>query len=450
MLNVIWNIGVFIITFSVLVTVHELGHFFVARYYGVKINRFSIGFGKSIFKFNLYDTEFVVSIFPVGGYVKMLDERACEVPLHLLHKTFNRKPIWQRIFIILAGPIANLIMAIFIYSILFFQIGTMNAPVIGKVIEDSVIGKAHINSGAEIKKVDNIVTPDWDTVRMALMSKHKNSTVTLTFANINENIIYKKEFNLNKLNFDLPRRDPLLVLGIIPYPIVNFLVTKISDINMLNKYNLKEGDIITKLDGNILLRSQPFINYVKYFQKKNIEIEINRNNKILKFKTDANELIQNNIKNNILITSQTVFPKNYKIIHRYNIFAALRQSLIKTWQIIKMIVDSIFNLINGNYKLDNLSGPITIAKGATASAKLGIMHYLFFLSLISINISLFNLLPLPILDGGHILFLIIEKLTGKPLSDQAYNIFSWVGFSILIILITIALSNDFSKFTSNL
>ncbi|MXP51178.1 RIP metalloprotease RseP [Pantoea sp. SoEX] len=450
MSNMIWNIALFIITFSLLVTVHECGHFFMAKIFGVKVICFSIGFGKSIIRFNIYDTEFVISIFPFGGYVKMLDERSDEVPLHLLHKTFNRKPIWKRVLIILSGPVANLIMAIFMYFIVFFQSTVTLSPIIGKVIKESPIEKLQITAGMEIKKIDDINTPDWDTVRMALISKNKKSSVTLTFSNINENIIYTKKLNLNKLNFDQQVKDPLDIVGIVPLlPIIKFLVTKSNDINITNEHNLQVGDIITKLDGNKLVNAKPFINYIKDYQKKDIQIEVNRKNKILQFKLNVDKIIESSNTNNLSIVPQIIFPENYKIIHRYNLFSSFKHSIIKTSQLIKLIISSICNLVNGNFNVDNLSGPITIAHGASISAKRGIAHYLSFLSLISINLFVFNLLPLPILDGGHLLFLIIEKIIQKPLSNQIQNIFSWIGFSILIIFITIALSNDISHFISN-
>ncbi|WP_158676344.1 RIP metalloprotease RseP [Candidatus Pantoea edessiphila] len=445
MLDVIWNITVFIITFSLLVTVHEFGHFYMARFYGIKVNCFSIGFGKSIFRFNINDTEFVISLIPIGGYVRMLDERMDNVPAHLLHRTFNRQPIWKRAVVILSGPIANLMLAIFIYSILFFKNTITVVPVIGEVVTGSVIEKAEIKPGMEIKKIDNITTTDWSMVRIILMSK-RDRDITLTLLNPNKNIFYTKKINLNEINIHAST-DPLLMLGLIPArPITNFIVAKV---NRLNKYSLKVGDIITKLEGHLLPYSQPFINYIREYKNKNIILDIRRNNKVLRLKVKTDTIIKDNIYNNLLLIPQTIFPKNYKIIKRHGLIYAINSSIIKTWQLVKLIIYSIFDLISGNLNINNLNGPITIAKGASISAKHGIISYLSFLSLISINLSVFNLFPLPVLDGGHLLFLIIEKIKGKPLSEQFQNICSLVGFSILIILIVIAVSNDFSNFVSS-
>ncbi|PPI86626.1 RIP metalloprotease RseP [Candidatus Pantoea edessiphila] len=450
MLNMIWNIAVFVLTFSILVTVHELGHFCAARFYGVKVNRFSIGFGKSIFKCSIYDTEFVIALVPFGGYIKMLDERTDHVPVNLINKAFNRKSIWQRTVIVLAGSLANLILAVFLYSIVFIK-GTISfLPVIGKVVEESIAEKLNIQPGMEIKKIDNIETPDWNIIRTALISKMKNNSIILTLVNTDKNITYKKEINLKTINFDVHVKDPLILLGIIPlYPKINFIVTKINNGIKTNANSLKQGDIITKLNNQLLFNTQYFLDTIKISSNNNkdLQLEINRNNRTIKLKTKSDKIVHNN--SILFLTPKIIYPKNYILVQKYNVFNAFSKAIIKTWQIIKLITCSIFSLISGNLQINHLNGPIAIAKGASLSAKAGIIYYLLFLCLISINLSIFNLFPLPMLDGGHLLFLLLEKIQGKPLADQIQNILSWVGFSILMILIIFALSNDFSNFMRN-
>ncbi|PPI88679.1 RIP metalloprotease RseP [Candidatus Pantoea edessiphila] len=452
MLNMVWDFIFFIITFGLLITVHEFGHFYMARFYGVKVNLFSIGLGKQIVKFNIRDTNFAISIIPIGGYIRMLDGRFDDIPVALLNQTFNNKPIWKRAFIILAGPAANAILAIFIYLLVFLKGSMVSCPVIGHIKKGSIVEKAQIESRMAIKKIDHIDTPNWNTVRMILMSKidmHEN--ILLTLVNIDNKITYRRKINLSELKYTTNNiKDPLQIIGIIPLDLTKKLVvTKIN--KEIVKNGLQLGDEITKLEGNELnlqyneFNSKYFINNIKPYLNKNITLDINRHDKIIKLVINSNEIMRHYVKKNLSLAPlyNVIY---YKFPQNNDILLSFIKAVKRTYQLMKLTFYSLLNLIKGNTHLNGLSGPISIAKGASSSAKHGIINYLLFLSLISINLSVFNLFPLPVLDGGHLLLLIVEKIRGKPLSEQVQNIFYIIGFSVLIILIIVALSNDFSNF----
>ncbi|MXP56355.1 sigma E protease regulator RseP [Pantoea sp. Mhis] len=448
MLSILWSLVAFIGALGLLITVHEFGHFLVARFCGVKVERFSIGFGKILWRFSdRYDTEYVIALIPLGGYVKMLDERTqgC-VSSKFSHQAFNNKTILQRTLIITAGSAANLIFAIFIYWFVFIHGISVVRPVVNKVINHSIAAEAEIKSGMELKAIDGINTPDWDTVRMILLSKIGNSKVIFSVSQFGDHKIQQKYINLYKWKFNPDKEDPVITLGILPYSNtqVKMVVANVQFNSPAYIAGFQAGDKIIKLNGQFLTRWQDFALKLQNNTYTKV-IEVERNGKNLQLKMILNNTLVNN-KGSFagIIPSTTPITDKYKTVKQFGPLNAISAATLKTWELIKITMSMLEKLVSGDVKLNHLHGPVAIAQGARLSADYGVLCYLMFLALISINLGIVNLLPLPVLDGGHLLFLLIEKIKGKQVSDRVQNVSYRIGSILLVLLMGLALFNDFS------
>ncbi|MDU6410931.1 MAG: RIP metalloprotease RseP, partial [Yersiniaceae bacterium] len=217
MMNILWSLAAFIVALGVLITVHEFGHFWVARRCGVRVERFSIGFGRALWRrTDRQGTEYVIALIPLGGYVKMLDERVEAVPPELRHQSFNNKTVWQRAAIISAGPVANFIFAIFAYWLVFIIGVPSLRPVVGEIAPDSVAARAEISPGMELKSLGGIETPDWDSVRLELIGKIGDAQTTVGVAPFGSSQITEKTLDLRQWQFEPDKQDPVVALGIMP------------------------------------------------------------------------------------------------------------------------------------------------------------------------------------------------------------------------------------------
>ena len=425
MLSILWSFAAFIVALGVLITVHEFGHFWVARRCGVKVERFSIGFGKALFsRRDRQGTEYVIALIPLGGYVKMLDERVESVPAELRHQAFNNKAIWQRASIIAAGPIANFIFAIIAYWAVFIHGVPGVRPVVGEILNGSIAAEAQITSGMELKAVDGIETPDWDAVRMALIGKIGDQSTTLTVSQFGEQATQQKQLDLHDWQFEPDKQDPVVALGIRPRgPQIETTLAEVQANSPASEAGLQAGDRIVKVDGQPLTQWQTFVVQVRDNPGKNMALEVERNGESL---------------------ALTLTPEA-KPGDKAEGFAGVGEASVKTWQLMKLTVSMLGKLITGDVKLNNLSGPISIAQGAGLSAEYGVIYYLMFLALISVNLGIINLFPLPVLDGGHLLFLAIEKIKGGPVSERVQDFSYRIGSILLVLLMGLALFNDFSR-----
>lgn len=450
MMNILWSLAAFIVALGVLITVHEFGHFWVARRCGVRVERFSVGFGRALWRrTDRQGTEYVLAIIPLGGYVKMLDERVEAVAPEFRHQSFNNKKIWQRAAIISAGPIANFIFAIFAYW-LIFVIGVPTVrPVVANVTANSIAAQSNISPGMELKSVAGIETPDWDSVRMALIGEIGDDQTTVGVAPFGSNNVVEKTLNLRQWQFDPEKQDPVVSLGMIPRgPQIESVLQEVQPDSAAQKAGLQAGDRIVKVDGQILERWQSFVIQVRDNPGKPISLEIERGGSpvALTLTPDTKSAGKGKIQGFAGVVPKVVpLPDEYKTIRQYGPFVAFYEAGDKTWQLMKLTVSMLGKLITGDVKLNNLSGPISIAQGAGMSAEYGLVSYLTFLALISVNLGIINLFPLPVLDGGHLLFLAIEKLKGGPVSERVQDFSYRIGSVLLVLLMGLALFNDFSR-----
>jgi regulator of sigma E protease len=450
MYEFIWNVASFVIALGILVTVHEYGHFWVARKNGVKVERFSVGFGKALWRKTGQDgTEYVVAMIPLGGYVKMLDERVDQVAEHDKDKTFNSKSVYQRIAIIAAGPFANFAFAIFAFYLMFLIGVPSIKPIVGDIIPGSIAAQAQLPKESEIVEIAGNSIRDWQDVNLALIGEIGSRTIVIKTKSADSQYVSSRQLDTASWQFSPEKTSALTSLGIVPFrPQVHNELARIGKDSPAEKGGLAIGDKLIAINGEALSEGwTDFSKKIKRFpdQVVNITIEREGHNQVIQVTPKG---IENNGE---LIGYLGVSPKAedwptaYKIDISYGVLSALTESIQRTWNLITLSFDMIGKLITGDVSVKNLSGPIAIAQGAGDSAGYGFVYFLGFLALISINLGIINLLPLPVLDGGHLLYYVIELLTGRPVPEKIQEAGFKFGALALLALMGIALFNDFSR-----
>ncbi|MFM5174685.1 sigma E protease regulator RseP [Aeromonas caviae] len=447
--GVLWNIGAFIVALGLLVAVHEFGHFWVARRCGVKVERFSIGFGKAIWRRLGKDgTEYVLALIPLGGYVKMLDGRVDELKPGEEAQAFNHKSVWARMAIVAAGPMANFVFALFAFW-LMFMIGVPSVkPVVGEVRPASIVAEAGIEPGMEIVGVGGEETGDWESVTYALISHLGDDSVQLKLKAANTSYAVDKTLQLAGWKFDPDKESPIGSLGIVPLggkvlPVVEAVVPSSAS----EKAGLQIGDRIKGVDGEAITEWAQFVERVQQSPAQPLQVTVERGGSEMTLTlTPDGKKVKGQLVGFVGLSPQLVpLPDEYRTLLQYGPLQALWHGVQKTWSLITLTFDMIGKLIGGIVSLDNLSGPISIAKGAGSSADYGLVYFLGFLALISVNLGIINLFPLPVLDGGHLVYFLIEAITGKPVSEKIQEVGFRIGAAILMLLMGIALFNDFAR-----
>jgi regulator of sigma E protease len=450
MLDFLWNVGSFIVSLGILVTVHEYGHFWVARRNGVKVLRFSIGFGKSIHKwYDKHGTEFVIAMIPLGGYVKMLDDRIDEVPSDLKSQSFNSKSVLQRMAIVFAGPAANFIFAVLVLWVMF-QVGERAIkPVIGSVEPQSVVEKSGLTAGMEIVAINGQETLDWNAVNLALVPSIGNDSITIE--TLSPDTKRRNTFLLDIKNEQLDQQKKMIfqTLGITPFrPKVTTKVAAITKKSAADQAGIKIGDEVISIDGVTLTGWTHMVEMIQNNASNAIPFEVireGRNQTIMvtpASKKNADGYTEGFV--GIAPLGEN-WPDDSIITIQYGIGEAFYQGIQKTGQLIELSFVMIGKLITADVSVKNLSGPISIAQGAGNSADAGLYKFLWFLALISVNLGVINLLPLPILDGGHLFYYTIELIRGKSVSERTQEIGFKFGAVVLFLLMGIALINDISR-----
>ena len=441
-MSFLWSLGSFLITISVLVAIHEYGHFWAARKCGVKVLRFSIGFGRVIWhRLDKQGTEFALSLIPLGGYVKMLDGRAEEVPVELKSQAFDQKPVRQRAFIIAAGPLANFLFAIAAYWVIYsIGIPTIK-PVIENVTPNSIAAQARIEPNSQVIAIDGENTSDWETVNMLLAAKLGDKQVEISVSPLGSGVTQEKQLNLSGWKFDPEKETAFESLGMNPVRAkVDMTLSKVVDNSPAQQAGLMVGDKIL-MDNLSAFSWQDFVKQVEQGQAFKIKIE--RDGQIFD-KTLQPEQKEDRWFVGVSPTFLNV-GEQYRTELKYGILGALTKGIEKTAQLSWLTIKVIGKLFSGDISLTNLSGPISIAKGAGVSSGIGFIDFLNFMALISVNLGIMNLFPLPVLDGGHLVFLAAEGIKGTPVSERVQNLSYRVGAALLLTLMVFALFNDFLR-----
>ena len=437
----------FFILICVLVFVHEYGHFWAARCCGVKVIRFSIGFGKVLFrKKDKHGTEFVFSLIPLGGYVQMwngepeVNEQKIDAPI--LQSLSKKSPL-QRAFIISAGPIANFIFAVIAYWVVFISGIPTLKPVVGQVIPNSIAAQANLPVEFEIKQVAGKTVLDWEEVTLALIGNLGAGRVEVSGSNIDGDYPQRFYLNLTDWKVDGTKESPLTSLGISPKnAVIKPEIAQVLPYSPAEKAGLKAQDKI------LTVNHQPFDwqNLVKTVQTgQPITLEIETSNQ----QKQAVEMTPEKQKDRYVIGITPTYEgigEKYHTVLEYDVLTAIGKSVDKVGSLIHSIFLFIGNLITGELSLNNMSGPISMAKGAAATAEIGWVYYLSFMALISVNLGVMNLFPILPLDGGHLLLLAVEAIKRKPVSEEFQLRFQQLGMLFVLSLMVFAFINDVIHF----
>ncbi|WP_430010119.1 RIP metalloprotease RseP [Methylophaga lonarensis] len=436
----------FIIALGILVTVHEFGHFWVARRCGVKVLRFSVGFGRPLWRRVGKDgTEYVIAVLPLGGYVKMLDEREGTVPEDLLHQSFNRQSLANRVAIVSAGPLANLIFAVFAYW-LMMVIGIPGLKaVVGEVTEGSPAYYASFNPGDEIVSINGKPAPTWNAVYQRLLPEaEKASTVSVEVKSGGSS--EQRQLNLPEISLN-EAAELFQRVGFRPYrPAMDPVIGEVVSGGAADRAGIRAGDRLLSANDQILEGWEDWVRLIRDSANSDLQIVLERNGQTFELQMTPAESAEGYGLAGIAIDPQQQrLPDELVTELRYGPLAAIPAAFAQTWQFISATGRSLWGMVTGSVSRDNLGGPITIAQYAGSSAQQGTIAFIGFLAMISISLGILNLLPIPVLDGGHLMMYLIEWVRGKPLSEQAQIQAHKVGLMILLMLMFLAFFNDLSR-----
>ncbi|MEZ9230464.1 sigma E protease regulator RseP [Vibrio amylolyticus] len=451
MTGIIWNFASFVIALGILVAVHEFGHFWVARRCGVKVEKFSIGFGKALWKKQGKDgTEYSISMIPLGGYVKMVDSRVDDVPPEQYDVAFDKKPLLQRTAIVAAGPVFNFLFAIFAYWAVFLIGIPAVKPVVGEVTPYSIAANAGLEPGMELKAVSGVNTVDWESVNMGIISHIGDEELTLTVSTENGiGLTEIKTLDLTEWNFNPETQSALKTLGFSPYtPDILMTLVNVSEGGAGERAGLLVGDTVVAADGVTLDNWQELVRVIQANPESAIELLVMRNERSVSL-TLTPGIRQDSQGQSIgfagIAPEVSEWPENYRFDLQYGVIDSIGKSIEKTGQVISLTATMLKKLVVGDVGLNNLSGPISIAKGAGTTADYGLVYFLGFLALISINLGIINLVPLPMLDGGHLLFFAVEAVIRRPVPEKVQETGYRIGGAIILSVMAIAIFNDFSR-----
>ncbi len=449
MFDFLWNLLSFVVALGLLVTVHEYGHFWVARKNGILVQRFSIGFGKTLFSWrDRHGTEFVIAAIPLGGYVRMLDGRVDPVLPQYADQAFDSKTVPQRMAVIAAGPAANFLFAIFALMLMYLIGVPSLRPVVAEVTPDSIAARAYLPN-QQIIAVNGESVQDWQGVQLLLLEQIGRDSVTLTMADDSNSPGADVRLDLTGWQFD-PERDSVFGgLGMVPVQAKPLLdVGSVQPDSPAAAAGLQLNDKLQVLDGVALTDWASMVKIIQNNPGKALSLLVERDGQPVTLTvTPASQLTADGFHQGFLGVSPKVQPVDPQYIQQvqYGPIEAVWQGMQKTWQLVRLSFSMVGKLLLGDVSVKHLSGPISIAQGAGSSADLGLIAFLSFLALISVNLGVVNLLPLPILDGGHLMYLVVELIRGRPVSEKAQETGFKIGAFVLLMLMGIALLNDISR-----
>ncbi|NMZ23904.1 sigma E protease regulator RseP [Pseudomonas proteolytica] len=439
-----------LVALGVLVTFHEFGHFWVARRCGVKVLRFSVGFGMPLLRWHdRRGTEFVIAAIPLGGYVKMLDEREGEVPADQLDQSFNRKTVRQRIAIVAAGPIANFLLAMVFFWVLAMLGSQQVRPVIGAVEAGSIAAKAGLSAGQEIVAIDGEPTTGWGAVNLQLVRRlGESGTVQLVVREQDSTAETPRELVLDKWLKGADEPDPIKSLGIRPWrPALPPVLAELDPKGPAQAAGLKTGDRLLALNGQALGDWQQVVDLVRVRPDTKIVLKVERDGAQIDVPVTLAVRGEAKAAGGYLGAGVkgVEWPPSMVREVSFGPLAAIGEGARRTWTMSVLTLDSLKKMLFGELSVKNLSGPITIAKVAGASAQSGVADFLNFLAYLSISLGVLNLLPIPVLDGGHLLFYLVEWVRGRPLSDRVQGWGIQIGISLVVGVMLLALVNDLGR-----
>jgi len=453
-MTIVTYVLAFLVAIGVLVAVHEYGHFWMARRMGIRVLRFSIGFGKALWSRRGADgTEYAVAAIPLGGYVKLLDEREGPVDPALASLAYNRKPVWARILVLLAGPLANFLFAVLAYWVLFVAGVPALKPVVGEVAPDSIAARAGLRSGDEIVAIGSQETGTREAVVLELLDELMDGREIALRVRDAAGDTRQAALDVDGDRHALTEPGALLSgLGFdFWYPVVPARVGKVMPGSPAERAGLREGDEIRAVGGAPVADFNALVATVQPRPGARLEFTVERDGQTLSVpilveaQRDEERLVG---RIGVQPASPAGLPEGMRTLERYGPLGALVRATDKTWDMSVLTVRMLWNVATGDVSVKNLSGPINIAEYAGFSARQGILAFLSFLAIVSVSLFVLNLLPIPILDGGQILYQLAELAKGSPLSDRAQAVGQQIGLLVLLVLMSFAFYNDLSRLFS--
>lgn len=450
-MNILFIIVAAILLLGPLIAIHEFGHYWVARKLGVKVLVYSIGFGPTLLKWTSKKSgiQYQLSALPLGGYVKMLDEREGNVAEADLPYAFNRQSPWKRIAIVAAGPLINLLFAIVLFWILFLPSQEQLNTRIGKVLPNTPAAQVDLHVGDKVLTVDGEQTSTWEKLNFALVDRAGETGQILMTVDRDGT---QKSVALPIHNFLKDQSQSALdILGFLPYrPQMPAVIHQLSEDGAAIRQGMKVGDQILSINGIKMNDWFDVVDVVQKSPEKLLNIDVLRNGQMVHLQVMPQGKRDNmgNTTGMLGVQSNPAkvnIPNEYKQTIQYNPAQALGMAVDKTTQISGMILNSIVKMFRGLIGLENLSGPITIAKVAGQSAEMGWQTFISFMALMSVSLGILNLLPIPMLDGGHLVYYFIEAIRGKPVSEQIQMMGLKIGMVLLGSMMLLALFNDFMR-----
>ncbi|MGC8730758.1 MAG: RIP metalloprotease RseP [Halothiobacillaceae bacterium] len=449
-MHVLTSILGFILAVGLLVAVHEWGHFWVARRLGVKVLRFSIGFGRPLRTWRRGETEYVIGSLPFGGYVKMLDGREGPVDPAEAHRAFDRQGVGKRAAIVAAGPVANLVFAVVAYALMYMVGVTGLAPILDTPVAATPAAQAGLQRGAEVLAVNDRPVHTFEALRIAVFDAATGTAPIRLYVREQGG---QRTVELPGAPYGLLRGtdDPLARLGLRPWePSGAVVVRRVEEGTAAALAGLRVGDVVTGVGGEPVDRASVLIKAIRQHPGERVELDILRDGR-----PQTVSVIPGTRRHNgeVVGYAGVAFGvdipdevrERLRVVERLGVLEAIQVGLVRTWDMSVLSLRVMGKMLTGEASLETISGPLGIADVAGKSLVLGLSSFLGFLALVSLSLAILNLLPVPILDGGHLLFYLIEVLRGRPLSDQAQMFTQRIGMSLLLALMALALFNDLTR-----
>src|SRR4051812_24094314 len=437
----------FVIALGVLIVVHEYGHYLVARLCRVKVLRFSVGFGRPIATWRLGPdaTEWVVAAIPFGGYVKMLDEREGEVGAHEVERAFNRQAVWRRFLIVVAGPVFNFLFAILVYAGLFMYGLPEARPVLAEPAAETLAARAGLHGGATVRATNGEPLATWQDLRWRVVQAAlQGQTIRLETidqkGHVAETLLDLSGFSPAEVESDVLEKAGLKLYR----PKFEPVLGELAPGSPARSAGLLPGDRVLAIDGAPIATWEDFVKAIQASAGKTLLLSVERGAEKIRVEVTPEAAKAGERQIGRIGAAPRDVDKFYMRVS-YGPFASLGKAVGKTVEISVFSLKMLGKMVIGQISLKHLSGPVTIADFAGQSAQMGATYYLGFLALISISLGVLNLLPIPLLDGGHLMYYAIEVVKGKPVSERVMELGQRVGLALLLVMMAFAFYNDFNR-----